>query len=352
MSACEWLLDAPPVATGRRAASPIAAAPSRRIVGGSRAIRRVLQQVDDVAQTDATVLITGESGTGKELLAQELHRKSLRVARPFVKVNCSAIPREIFESEFFGHARGAFTGAVSERRGRFQTADGGTMFLDEIGDLPVELQPKLLRVLQEGEYERVGTDGTRRVDVRVIAATNHDLASEVRERRFRQDLFYRLNVFPIELPPLRDRKGDIPELAAHMIASVSHRHRVPAPPLTSDDVDWLQRYAWPGNIRELQNVLERAVILSKGVRLRLDAALPEDASRLVEVDAEAGVRRDDPILTDRECRARERANVVKALERCGGRIYGRDGAADLLGLNPTTLASRLRALGIDVVRAR
>ena len=173
-----------------------------------------MQQVDAVASTDATVLITGESGTGKELLAKEVHRRGRRSKRPFVKVNCSAIPREIFESEFFGHARGAFTGAVRERPGRFQIADGGTIFLDEIGDLPVELQPKLLRVLQEGEYERVGEDRTRKVDVRVIAATNHDLADEVRARRFRQDLFYRLNVFPLELPPLRARKDDIPQLAS------------------------------------------------------------------------------------------------------------------------------------------
>jgi transcriptional regulator with GAF, ATPase, and Fis domain len=365
MSACEWLLDDPPVELDKaRHTDPPASLPrrapaagagptlSRRIVGDSPALRRVLRQVEDVAKTDATVLVTGESGTGKELLAQELHRTSLRAARPFVKVNCSAIPREIFESEFFGHARGAFTGAVSERRGRFEVAHGGTMFLDEIGDLPMELQPKLLRVLQEGEYERVGTDGTRKVDVRVIAATNHDLAGEVRGRRFRQDLFYRLNVFPIELPPLRDRRDDIPELAAHMIASVSRRHRVPAPPLTAEDVAWLQRYGWPGNIRELQNVLERAVILSKGVRLRLDAALPDDA-------AVAGLGRtpcaglaEGVVLTDRECRARERANVLRALERCGGRIYGRGGAADLLGLNPTTLASRLRALKIEPPKPR
>src|SRR5262245_4576163 len=206
---------------------------SDRIVGSSCALRHVMQQVDDVASTDATVLITGESGTGKELLAKEVHRRSPRSRRPFVKVNCSAVPREIFESEFFGHARGAFTGAIRERLGRFQLADGGTIFLDEVGDLPIELQPKLLRVLQEGEYERVGEDGTRKIDVRVIAATNHDLAGEVRARRFRQDLFYRLNVFPLELPPLRARKDDIPELAAHMISRIARSHRIPAPPLTS-----------------------------------------------------------------------------------------------------------------------
>jgi len=316
-------------------------APSR-IVGDSRALRQVMQQVDAVASTDATVLITGESGTGKELLAKELHRRSLRSRRPFVKVNCSAIPREIFESEFFGHTRGAFTGAVRERPGRFYLADEGTIFLDEIGDLPIELQPKLLRVLQEGEYERVGEDGTRKVDVRVIAATNHDLADEVRTRRFREDLFYRLNVFPLELPPLRARRDDIPDLARHTIARIAKRYLMPAPPLTAEDIAWLQRYDWPGNIRELQNVIERAVILSKGVRLRLDVALPRAA----------GATRDDGVFTEREWRDRERANVMRALERTDGRIYGRGGAAELLGLNPTTLASRLRALKITVAKAR
>jgi transcriptional regulator with GAF, ATPase, and Fis domain len=260
-----------------------------------------------------------------------------------VKVNCSAIPREMFESEFFGHVRGAFTGALRDRPGRFQLADGGTIFLDEVADLPVELQPKLLRVLQEGEYDRVGEDGTRTVDVRVIAATNQDLAEAVRTRRFRQDLFYRLNVFPLELPPLRARRCDIPPLAAHIISEISRRHRVPAPPLTPEDVECLRRHDWPGNIRELQNVLERAVILSKGLRLRLDVALPR-------VHGTTDRPCDDVVLTDRECRERERVNVLRALERAGGRVYGRGGAADLLGINPTTLASRLRALKISATK--
>jgi transcriptional regulator with GAF, ATPase, and Fis domain len=324
----------------------------RRIVGGSRALRHVMQQVDAVASTDATVLITGESGTGKELLAKEIHRRGPRFRRPFVKVNCSAIPREIFESEFFGHARGAFTGAVRERPGRFQLADGGTMFLDEIGDLPVELQPKLLRVLQEGEYERVGEDVTRKVDVRVIAATNQHLADEVRARRFRQDLFYRLNIFPLELPPLRARKDDIPQLAIHTIATMSKKHRMPAPPLTPEDIEWLERYDWPGNIRELQNVIERAVILSKGVRLRLDMALPRIAGATGEPRWPSDGPHDEVVLTDRECRDRERANVMRALERADGRIYGRGGAAELLGINPTTLASRLRVLKITPPKPR
>jgi transcriptional regulator with GAF, ATPase, and Fis domain len=320
-------------------------APSSGIVGTSSALREVLEQVEAVASTEATVLIRGESGTGKELLAKEVHRRSRRSKRPFVKVNCSAIPREIFETEFFGHARGAFTGAVSDRPGRFQSANGGTIFLDEIGDLPVELQPKLLRVLQEGEYERVGEDVTRTVDVRVIAATNQNLVDEVRARRFRQDLFYRLNVFPLELPPLRARKEDIAQLATHIISRVSKKHRIPAPRLGPEDVECLQRYDWPGNVRELQNVIERAVILSKGVRLRLDIALASGAGAsggsLWPLD-----NRDDVVLTDRECRDRERANVMRALERSAGRVYGRGGAAELLGINATTLASRLRALKI------
>jgi transcriptional regulator with GAF, ATPase, and Fis domain len=328
----------------------------RRIVGRSRALTEVLKQADDVASTDATVLITGESGTGKELLAREIHERGPRARRPFVRVNCSAIPREVFESEFFGHVRGAYTGAVRDRPGRFQTAHGGTIFLDEIGELPLDLQPKLLRVLQEGEYERVGDDMTYKVDVRVIAATNQNLAQAVRMRRFREDLFYRLNVFPLELPPLRARKGDIPLLAAHLIARVAHRLRIPAPALTHDDVARLQRYDWPGNIRELQNVVERAVILSKGVRLRFDVALSgqpaygvdgvDRADGMDEADAE------DVIVTDREWRERERRNLIKALERTNSRIYGKGGAAELLGLNPTTLASRLRALNIAVSRTR
>ena len=320
-----------------------------RIVGRSRSLRHVLEQVDDVASTDATVLITGESGTGKELLAREIHERSRRSQQPFVRVNCSAIPREMFESEFFGHVRGAFTGAMRDRPGRFQIANGGTIFLDEIGDLPVELQPKLLRVLQEGEYERVGDDVTRKVDVRVIAATNQNLAEEVRARRFREDLFYRLNVLPLALPPLRARTDDIPLLATHAIAEVSKRLRIQAPTLTQADAARLQQYDWPGNIRELENVIQRAVILSKGVRLRLDIALadlPATATPASDPDMP------EVILTDRECRERERANLMKALQRADGRIYGQGGAAELLGINPTTLASRLRALKITPPKPR
>ena len=318
-----------------------------RIVGRSRALRHVLRQVDDVALTDTTVLITGESGTGKELLAKEIHERGRRSQRPFVRVNCSAIPREMFESEFFGHVRGAFTGALRDRPGRFQIADKGTIFLDEIGDLPLELQPKLLRVLQEGEYERVGEDVTRKVDVRVIAATNQNLVEAVRSNRFRQDLFYRLNVLPLELPPLRARTDDIPLLAAHAISEVSARLRISAPPLTEADAARLQRYDWPGNVRELNNVIERAVVLSKGVRLRLDIALAD-----LPTAATPAAGASDVVLTDREFRDRERSNLLNALKLANGRIYGEGGAAELLGINPTTLASRLRALKIAPRQSR
>jgi transcriptional regulator with GAF, ATPase, and Fis domain len=228
---------------------------------------------------------------------------------------------------------------MRDRAGRFQIANGGTIFLDEIGDLPLELQPKLLRVLQDWEYERVGEDVTRKVDVRVIAATNQNLTEEVRARRFREDLFYRLNVFPLALPPLRARSDDIPLLATHAIAEVSTRLRIQAPTLTQADAARLQQYDWPGNIRELKNVIERALILSKGVGLRLDIALGDGAATPTSATDTPEI-----ILTDRECRARERANLMKALQRADGRIYGDGGAAELLAINPTTLASRLRAL--------
>jgi len=255
----------------------------------------------------------------------------------------------MFESEFFGHVRGAFTGALRDRPGRFQVADGGTILLDEVGELPLELQPKLLRALQEGQFEPVGDDITRKVDVRVIAATNQNLAEQVRAHRFRQDLFYRLNVFPLTLPPLRARTDDIPLLAMHAITEVSKKLRIPAPPLTHADAARLRQYDWPGNIRELQNVIERAVILSKGVRLRLDIAL----SDLPAPASPASVSEmSDVILTDRECRERERANLMKALQRTEGRIYGHAGAAELLAMNPTTLASRLRAFKITPPKPR
>jgi transcriptional regulator with GAF, ATPase, and Fis domain len=315
-----------------------------RIVGNSPALRRVLPQVELVAPTDATVLILGESGSGKELFAREIHQRSRRAERPLITVNCSAIPHEIFESEFFGHVRGAFTGAVRDRPGRFQLAHGGTIFLDEVGDIPLDLQPKLLRVLQEGQYERVGEDVTRNVNVRVIAATNRDLSVDVGAGRFREDLYYRLTVFPLQIPPLRDRRDDIPRLAVHLVTLAAKKLGLSPPRVSEQQCAQLQRYDWPGNVRELQNLIERAVILSRDGTLFLDPAwLPETPSgRTRTLGGAAG----DEIVSDSEWRRRERENLETALKRAGGRIYGRDGAAELLGLKPTTLQSRLRALGI------
>ena len=315
------------------------------IVGTSAAIRRIGEQIEQVAPTDATVLILGESGTGKELVAREIHRRSRREDRAMIRVNCASVPKELYESEFFGHVKGAFTGAVRDRVGRFAAADGGTLFLDEVGEIPLALQSKLLRVLQEGQYERVGDDRTRSADVRIIAATNRDLAHEVREGRFREDLYYRLNVFPIEAPPLRERAEDVALLAQQFLARANRKHERRAR-LGDGDLDALRRHAWPGNVRELQNVIERAVITAKGTALQLD--LP-GSRRDVDVDmdrAEAGAPRRSDILTEEAMRDLERSNLLAALERAGGKVYGAGGAAELLGMKPTTLASRLERLGL------
>ena len=257
-----------------------------------------------------------------------------------MKVNCGSIPRELFESEFFGHARGSFTGAIRDRVGRFQLADGGTLFLDEVGEIPIELQSKLLRVLQEGEFERVGDETTRRVNVRVVAATNRDLRQETEAGRFRLDLFYRLGVFPIEVPPLRDRSEDIPELAAYFVRNACARFHVPEPRLTERELERARQYDWPGNVRELQNVVERAVILAPGGSLTFDLPKPKVAA--VAAPAPAA-----EVIPDAELRRRERDNVLAALQKSGFRVSGEGGAAELLGLNPGTLASRLKSLGID-----
>ncbi len=314
-----------------------------RIIGRTAAVQKLLRQVDLVAPTDASVLITGESGTGKELIAHAIHDGSQRLARPLIRVNCAAIPRELFESEFFGHVRGAFTGALRDRVGRFELADGGTLFLDEVGEIPLELQGKLLRVLQEGSFERVGEERTRIVDVRVIAATNRDLKEEVRRSRFREDLYFRLNVFPVESVPLRERRDDIPLLAAHFLQAAGRKLRVEGIRLTEGNVRQLVGYGWPGNVRELENVIERAVILARDGRLRFDLADPGPGPR----QAAQAARAAGPILTDDERRARDRQNIAAALEASGGRVYGAGGAAELLGIRPTTLASRMKALGIQ-----
>jgi transcriptional regulator with GAF, ATPase, and Fis domain len=317
------------------------------IVGSGPAFQRVLQQVELVAPTGANVLIQGESGTGKELIARRVHERSLRRDRPLIIVNCASIPQELFESEFFGHVKGAFTGAVRDRAGRFQAADGGTLFLDEIAEIPLALQSKLLRVIQDGQFERVGEERTRRVDVRLIAATNRDLPHEASRHRFRQDLYYRLSVFPIHLPPLRERVEDIPELTAHFVKASSARIGVPPAVITRQHFDALRRYSWPGNIRELQNVIERAVILSRGGPLRLDLALPPGKSDMAPSRiAEQDLASPTDFITVGEFRQRERQNLFAALVKAGWKIYGRDGAAALLGMKPTTLISRMKALSI------
>ena len=313
------------------------------LVGQSLALQAVSRQIDLVAPTDSSVLILGESGTGKELVARELHRRSRRANRPLIKVNCAAISRELYESEFFGHAKGAFTTALRDRAGRFELADGGTLFLDEIGEIPLDLQAKLLRVLQEGELERVGDETTRKVDVRILAATNRKLREESEAGRFRQDLYYRLSVFPIEMPPLRNRKEDIPLLAEQFLDRLSRKLGRRRPRLTLANVQALQQYSWPGNIRELQHLLERASIGAIDGRLRLE--LPSDLQKKKASTQSYG--ESERILTEAEMRNFEANNIRLALKSTGGKIYGPDGAAILLGLKPTTLASRIRILRIS-----
>jgi transcriptional regulator with GAF, ATPase, and Fis domain len=297
-----------------------------------------------VAPTDATVLVLGETGTGKELIARELHRRSRRKDKPLVRVNCASIPKELYESEFFGHARGSFTGAVKDRIGRFEAAAGGTLFLDEIGEIPLELQSKLLRVLQEKCYERVGEERTRCADVRIVAATNRDLKKEVAAGHFREDLYYRLNVFPVKVAALRDRKEDIPLLAAHFIDISVKELGCPRPRLTRAGIETLQNYDWPGNIRELRNVIERAAIFAQGGALDFD--LPATGVDLNSFVLDDGDEVDPEYLTDAEMRRRERENLFAVLQKTGWKIKGVDGAAELLGLKPTTLISRIEKMGL------
>jgi len=301
------------------------------IVGRSAALRKVLDQVQTVAPTDSTVLIEGETGTGKELVARAIHAHSLRRAGAFVKMNCAAIPRELLESEIFGHEKGAFTGAVARKIGRFESADGGTLFMDEIGDMPLDLQAKLLRVLQEQEFERVGGTITQRVNVRIVAATNQDLDRLVSEKQFRSDLFYRLNVFPVLIPPLRDRRDDIPLLVAHFVSTYAQRMNKHIETIPSDAMSALLDHEWPGNIRELQNFVERSVILTTG-RI-LNPPIPELFRR----------GRAAPRATLREC---EREHILKAVEAANWVIAGPHGAAARLGVARSTLMYRMRKLAI------
>jgi len=310
---------------------------SDEIVGASSAYRRVRNRIEMVAPTDSTVLIQGETGTGKELIAHEIHKLSRRKDQPLVRVNCATIPKELYESEFFGHVRGAFTGAIKDRVGRFEAAHGGTLFLDEIGEIPIDLQSKLLRALQERQYERVGDEKTKRADVRIIAATNRDLKHEVQAGRFREDLYYRLNVFPVQVAPLRERREDIPLLAKYFVEILAKELKCPKPRLTEAGVAKLQSYDWPGNIRELRNVIERATIVARGNALEFDLpttmVAPTSAPPLFEINDAA----QPEFLTEPEIQRRERENLWIVLQKTGWKIKGADGAAELLGIKPTTL---------------
>ncbi len=305
------------------------------VVGESPAILGVLESVRKVAETDSTVLVTGETGTGKELIVRAIHDLSRRKDKLLVKVNCAALPAGVIESELFGHEKGAFTGALTRKVGRFELANGGTLFLDEVGDLPLELQAKLLRVLQDGEFERVGGTQTLKVDVRLIAATNRDLERAVSEERFRADLYYRLNVFPIVIPPLRKRLQDIPRLARHFAMLYASKMGKHVGPLSADVLERLAAYAWPGNVRELQNVIERAVILS-----------PQGTLRARRPPWPGAGRREPEEPRARSLEDVERQHIVAVLEETGWRVSGERGAAKILGLKRTTLEARMKKLGI------
>ena len=308
------------------------------IVGEGSSLRAVLKQVETVAPTDSTVLITGETGTGKELIARAIHNLSPRRERTFVKVNCAAIPTGLLESELFGHERGAFTGAITQRIGRFELANGGTIFLDEIGDIPLELQPKLLRVLQEQEFERLGSTQTVRVDVRLVAATNRDLSQMVSDRTFRNDLYYRLRVFPLLMPPLRERQEDIPALVRYFVEKHARRMNRAVETIPTETLDLLVRYPWPGNIRELENLIERAIIVSPGPVLRVPVSELKHPS--------------EPIGETLTLRAAERDHILRALEATNWVLAGPGGAAARLGMKRTTLQSKMRKLGVAKTRHR
>ena len=314
-----------------------------QIIGQSAAVQRLVNQIDLVGPTKANVLIIGESGTGKELIARAIHEVSDRKSRPLIRVNCAAIPAELFESEFFGHIKGAFSGAIADRVGRFELADGGTLFLDEIGEMPLQLQGKLLRVLQEQQFERVGDSVTRKVDVRVITATNRNLEQLIIEQKFREDLYFRLNVFPINSPPLRERLDDIPLLLNHLITKLCQRFNQPKPSVSMQQIRHLQSYDWPGNIRELENIIERQVILAKGGKLSFEL----QASQSVMKGNQAKPTIEPTIMTKQEQQSMEIGNIKQALKQCNGKIYGEDGAANLLGLKPTTLASKIKKYAIN-----
>jgi formate hydrogenlyase transcriptional activator len=305
-----------------------------QIIGNSAALEAVLEQVERVAPTDSTVLIQGETGTGKELIARAIHNLSSRCGRSFIKLNCAAIPFDLLESELFGHERGAFTGAISQKVGRFELADKGTLFLDEVGDIPPALQPKLLRVLQEQEFERLGSTRTHQVDVRLVAATNRNLVEMAKRNQFRSDLYYRLNVFPVSLPPLRERREDIPALVEHYVEIYSRRMNKQIDQISPDTMAELSSYQWPGNIRELQNFIERSVILSPGNMLR-----PPMSSLKT-----GAVTESQEAVTLEEA---ERDHIRKTLEQTGWVVAGPNGAAARLGIKRSTLYFRMQKLGIS-----
>jgi len=319
------------------------------LVGQSAALRHVVSQIEVVAPTEASVLILGETGTGKELVAQEIHRCSARKEGPLVRVNCASIPRELFESELFGHVRGAFTGAIKDRAGRFEAAEGGTIFLDEVGEIPLDIQNKLLRILQERRYERVGDDRTRHANVRIVAATNRDLKKAVAAGRFREDLYYRLNVFPIEVPPLRKRMDDIPSLAKHFVGLSARELNCTKPRPTRAALEKLQSYDWPGNVRELRNVIARAVILARGGALDFDLPITRSGPPprpSAQPASPAGSLAQPRFLTEAEMQRQERDNLLVILETANWKIKGPGGAAELLGVKPTTLISRIDKWGL------
>src|SRR6202030_4204891 len=312
-----------------------------QIIGNSASLRRTLKRVETVAPTDSTVLIYGETGTGKELIARAIHDLSLRRSKPFVKLNCAAIPTGLLESELFGHEKGAFTGAIAQRIGRFEVANGGTIFLDEIGEIPLELQTKLLRVLQEREFERLGSSHTLRTDARLIAATNRDLEAMVSEQKFRSDLFFRLNVFPVHVPPLRERQGDIPLLVRHFTQQFSRRMKKVMDTIPSEAMDALCRYHWPGNIRELQNVIERAVIISTGPALRVDVSDLKFRKAGVPVEEATSPKLTSGTLQD-VLKETQRQQILKALKECNWVVSGPGGAAAHLGMKRSTLQLRMQ----------
>jgi formate hydrogenlyase transcriptional activator len=327
-----------------------------QIIGSSAALKHVLQQVETVAPSDSTVLLLGETGTGKELIARAIHDRSRRKQRTLVKLNCAAIPTGLLESELFGHEKGAFTGAISQKTGRLELADQGTLFLDEVGDIPLEIQPKLLRALQEREFERLGSTHTRKVNVRLVAATNRDLETMIANKEFRSDLYYRLNVFPIRIPPLKDRRDDIPLLVSHFVQKFAKEMQKPIEAIPTAVMKGLRTWDWPGNIRELENFIERAVLLTRGKSLEAPVAelrksntegfVHTDRHEVNQVAGERTNSRSDKSSVADEYERKQRDQIIRALTACKGRVGGADGAAARLGTNRTTLLSRMKKFGI------